>query len=140
MITELIAALSAAPAIAVIGFALEVIAGWRIFQKMGKPGWHSVIPLLHVYDRYDAVWEGVWGVVLLLLIGGVAVFGSLPGMSLWADILTVAAAILELISLQKLSKSFARGHLFTLGLILLRPVFLLILALDESRYHGPCIR
>ena len=33
-------------ALAVIAVILLVIGRWRLFRKAGKPGWHSIIPIL----------------------------------------------------------------------------------------------
>ena len=32
---------------------LRCIGDWIIFIKAGKPGWHSIITILHMYDEYD---------------------------------------------------------------------------------------
>ena len=39
-------------ALAVIAVILLVIGRWRLFRKAGKPGWHSIIPILSMYQEY----------------------------------------------------------------------------------------
>ena len=36
---------------ALIWWVLEIIGNWKLFQKAGKPGWHSIIPILIIFDR-----------------------------------------------------------------------------------------
>ena len=36
-----------------IWLIFQIIAMWKIFNKADKPGWHSIIPILNVYDLFD---------------------------------------------------------------------------------------
>lgn len=45
--------------------------------------------------------------------------------------------VVSIIVLNDLSRSFGHGVGFTIGLILLSPIFILILAFGSSRYVGP---
>ena len=52
----------------VIGIAwyiLQVIAYWKIFTKAGKPGWHSIIPVLNEWDRTDLSWSSTWAWIMI---------------------------------------------------------------------------
>ena len=55
-------------ALAVIAVILLVIGRWRLFRKAGKPGWHSIIPILSMYQEYAISWKG-WVGLLSLLCG-----------------------------------------------------------------------
>ena len=49
---------------------LRFLGDWLIFRKAGKPGWHSIIPILHMYDEYDICWKGskgVWAALFLII-------------------------------------------------------------------------
>ena len=50
-------------------YVLQVIGDWMLFKKAGKKGWHSVIPILNVYDEYDICWKGSRGILFLILTG-----------------------------------------------------------------------
>ena len=51
--------MSAVPKGAMIGgivcglivMVIMLIAQWKLFTKAGKPGWHSIIPILSMYQR-----------------------------------------------------------------------------------------
>ena len=32
---------------------LYIISLWKLFSKVGKPGWHSIIPFLNMYDLFE---------------------------------------------------------------------------------------
>ena len=50
-------------AIFFIWYVLLVIGYWKLFEKAGKPGWHSIIPILNTYDQYDMCWSGIFGII-----------------------------------------------------------------------------
>ena len=35
---------------ALIFIILQLIGTWKMYKKAGIPGWHSIIPILNVYD------------------------------------------------------------------------------------------
>ena len=44
---------SSSPVFNIIALVLLVVAlagAWKIFVKAGVPGWHSIIPILNIYD------------------------------------------------------------------------------------------
>lgn len=95
---------------------ITLVVNWKIFVKAGQPGWASLVPLYNVYIQYKITWgEGVW--CLLLLI-------------------PFARWVVAIITCVKMSQVFGKGTAFALGLIFLRPIFVLILAFDRSQYLG----
>lgn len=92
-------------------------AGWIIFQKAGKPGWAIIIPFFNTY-------------VLLKICGR-------PGWWLILFFIPFVNVVIDIIVLVDLARSFGRGVGFAIGLILLAPIFVLILAFGGSRYVGP---
>jgi hypothetical protein len=101
-----------------LAVALVFIAAyWTVFQKAGKPGWMSIIPLLNMY-------------VLLKIIGR-------PGWWLLLMFIPFVNFVILILVMVDLARSFGRGIGFALGLILLSPIFFLILAFGGSRYVGP---
>ena len=122
---------------AMLWCAATLVAGWRIFLKAGKPGWYAVVPLLNTYQRFDIAWEGMFGVGVIVLTVIAVYLSGLDISPRWVDFAATAAALLEVQGLYKLSRSFGHGFWFFVGLVFAHPVFLLILAFGESRYHGP---
>ena len=93
-----------------------IIAIQLIFTKAGKPGWAILIP---IYS----------GVVYLDIIG-----------QRWTRLLwyciPVCGFYLSIVDIEALSKSFGKGTGFTLGLILLSPIFVCILGFGGAQYLG----
>ena len=97
---------------------LVIIAAWRIYEKAGKPGWASIIPIYNVIVLLEIIGKPLWWIVLLFIPGVNIIFG--------------------VIMLNFLSKCFGKGVGFTIGLIFLPFIFLPLLGFDDSaKYIGP---
>lgn len=70
----------------------------------------------------------------IILAGEVLVLGV--GAILGALAVTAASVLLRVAGLYHLARAFGRGIPFTLGLVLFRPLFILILGLGGSEYRG----
>lgn len=106
--------------VGIIWLALVIVfiaAVWIIFQKAGKPGWMAIIPILNTYTLLKIVGRPGWWIVLMLI----------PFVNL----------VISIIVMLDLARSFGRGVGFAIGLMLLSPIFVLILAFGGSRYVGP---
>lgn len=99
-------------AIAIIG----IVAMWKIFAKAGKPGWHSIIPFLNMYDLM--VISGYNGWLFLLMF------------------IPVANIVMMILMYIGLAKKFGKSGGFAVGLILLTFIFECILAFGKSEYQG----
>jgi len=105
---------------AVIYLAVLVVylaAGWIIFQKASKPGWAIIIPFFNTYTLLKICGRPGWWLILLFI----------PFVNI----------VIDIIVMLDLARSFGRGSGFAVGLILLAPIFILILAFGGSRYVGP---
>ncbi|MCB9498614.1 MAG: hypothetical protein H6687_01850 [Bacillales bacterium] len=87
-----------------------------IFKKANEHWWLALIPFANVYTLYKIVRGNGWKFLLLLI----PIFGQ----------------IYAIITQFKLAKAFGKGVGFGLGLFLLCPIFMLILAFDQSKYEG----
>lgn len=94
-----------------------IISFWKIFSKANKPGWAAIIPIYNVIVWLEVVGKPWWWLILLIIPFVNIVF------MIWLLNLT--------------SKSFGQGVGFTIGLILLFPIFILILAFGNFKYNGP---
>ena len=101
-------------------YVLSVIAMWKIFTKVGKPGWASLIPIYNIVVMYQIV--GLNPLLIILLF--------IPFINV------IAAIVLSIIQCIRLSKAFGKGVGFTFGLIFLSPIFLLILGFGNDKYIG----
>jgi hypothetical protein len=100
----------------IIGYALYVIALWRIFAKAGQPGWAALIPIYNWIVLLRVIGRPWWWWLLLLI--------------------PIVNVIVLIIIDYELAKSFGHGVGFTIGLIFLQLIFLLILAFGSSQYRG----
>lgn len=91
--------------------------GWRLFEKAGRAGWKSLIPIYNVFVLLDIVGRPAWWFLLTLI----------PVVNL------VVTAILCV----DLARSFGKGTGFGIGLLLLGFLFGPILAFGSARYDGP---
>ncbi|MCR5099477.1 MAG: DUF5684 domain-containing protein [Lachnospiraceae bacterium] len=130
--------------VAIIWYILVIIGDWKIFEKAGKPGWHSLIPFLNLYDEYDLCWNGSMGIVYMVALG-VSTFltsGSedveVTGFkAIVAGVLAIVALVLRIIQSNKLAKAFGHGIGFTLFLIVFERIARVILGFGSSEYEGP---
>ena len=101
-----------------IAVLVLVIAGlWKVFTKAGEAGWKSIIP--------------IWNIIVLLRIAG------RPWWWLFLFFIPIVNFIIAIIAWNDLAKSFAKGVGFTIGLILLYPIFIMILGFGSAQYIGP---
>ncbi len=103
--------------VALILYAITVVAMWKIFTKAGIAGWKSIVPLLNAYELYKIAMGNGWLFLLLL----VPLVNIVIGIMLWV----------------KLAKAFGHGGGFAAGLIFLNIIFILILGFEDSTYQGP---
>ena len=131
---------------ALVFYVLLVVAQWKIFTKAGKPGWHSIIPILNVWDLVNIAWNKKMAGVMVGLTALVGLFSGITNAqgedaSAFIDLLSGIAGLAYLVVFCmfsiKLSKSFGHGTGFGIGLILLSGIFYLILGFGSSQYIGP---
>lgn len=96
---------------------LFIIAGWRLFEKAGQPGWAALIPIYNAYIMLKIVGRPGWWLLLFLI--------PIVNLAIW------------IIVALDLAKSFGQSTAFGVGLIFLSVIFMLILAFGDARYVGP---
>lgn len=95
---------------------ITIIANWKVFTKAGKPGWTSLIPFYNMYQLFEVAGMNGWMFLLLLI----------P---------FVNFIIIIMLNIN-LAKAFGKDTGFAIGLILLNPIFMLILAFSDAKYIG----
>jgi len=93
-----------------------VASMWKLFTKAGKPGWAAIVPIYNIVVLLEIVGKPVWWIVLFVI----------PLANL------VAAVLINF----ELAKVFGKSGGFAVGLILLGPVFLPMLAFGSAQYQG----
>lgn len=97
-----------------------IIGIWKVYTKAGKPGWAAIIPIYNIIVLLEIIGKPVWWFLLLLVPCVNIVF------LVWMYNL--------------LAKSFGKSEGFTVGLILLNPIFMLILGFGDAVYLGPAAK
>lgn len=128
----------------VLNYFFEAIACWRIFEKAGKHGWKSLIPIYSNYIRYQIAWRPLWFWISSFLLAASVALNVWGGTGrLWSSFATVVSVMGTLVHLTgnyRLGRAFGRGVLFSVGLALLPTLFTLILGLGGSEYQRPTER
>jgi hypothetical protein len=105
-------------------FALGVYGSYKKAGPRGDPAWAAFVPIYNFIVLLKVAGRPlVWGWFLLLPI--IPIVGSL------------GLLVVSIIILHDVSKSFGHGGGFTVGLVLLAPIFWYILWLGPSQYRGP---
>lgn len=113
--TGVIALLSTYMILILVIAVIMIIANWKVFTKAGKPGWASIIPLYNMYVMFE-----------------------IAGMNGWMFLLTfipIVNIIIQIMLYLNLAKKFGKSTGFAIGLILLNPIFLLMLAFGNTEYN-----
>ena len=121
---------------------LPFIASWKLFKKVGIPGWKSLIPFYNTFLVFKIA--GMPGICflptsILSLIS--TIYQKADSMPKWLIIatliLTIVNVVINIIRGIKLAKVFNKGIVFTIGLILLPEIFEIILGMGKAKYNGP---
>lgn len=95
---------------------LTIVIGWKIFEKAGRPGWESIIP---IYSHWVVVVE---------------ICKKEP---LWffLEFIPIVNIVATWILCQELAKKFGKSEGFGVGLFFLGPIFAAILAFGDAEYQ-----
>ena len=126
-------------------FALIVlyfIAWCRIFRKAGMPWERMFVPFYNVFAQCDIADSRplFWVNLALSFIASAVVAPLIEEEELFSFgvILYFLFLIVELIMLvifaRRLARNFGKGGWFTLGLVLLNPIFIMILGFGKAEY------
>ena len=94
---------------------ISIVATWKIFTKAGKPGWHSIIPFLNMYDLVQMSGYNGWLFLLMFV--------------------PIANIVIMILMYIGLAKKFGKSGWFAVGLILLTFIFECILAFGSAEYE-----
>lgn len=122
--------------VALIWYAIQVAAYWKIFTKAGEAGWKSLIPFYNLYIQYKLTWNTSWFFVLAASMAVYALLGNGDPATVIGSTASTVISVLSIISCYKLSRAFGHGIGFAVGLIFLNPIFMLVLGFGESEYLG----
>lgn len=114
---------------------------WCIFEKADEAGWKSLIPFYNVYILYKLAWSSKHAIIVTILLvildalNTVSVY--IPNVKYIYLVVGVALLVYAIIGNYKLSRAFSYSGAFTVGLVLLNPIFILILGKGNAYYSCP---
>ena len=122
----------------VVIILLNIIGLFKIYQKMGKPGWKGIIPFYNMYGLYDELWDKkyFWGYLLAQVV---MLNPSSPSGLLFsvADLVLSVAMIVVVMKLYiKLAKAFGKGTGFGVLTFFFAPICLAVLGFGSAEYEG----
>jgi hypothetical protein len=100
-----------------IFIVIMAVAGWKIFEKAGKPGWAALVPIYNMVVFLEIVGKPIWWIILMFI-----------------PIVSLVIAILLSISL---AERFDKGAGYGIGIAFLGIVFLPMLAFSDAQYSPP---
>lgn len=118
-------------------WVLNIIGLWRVFEKMGRPGWKGLIPVYNTYNLFDALW--LKGLFWLYLVCSIVMYWNPEGSAIMAVVVTVTlvvAVVMEFTLYIKLAHSFGKGTLFGVLTYFISPLCIAILGFGSARYQG----
>lgn len=119
---------------ALVVILVQTFATCLVFRKADIPWWKALIPVSGTYNTYSL---GDCEVIFCFNLIISLIFLPLMNADMPVAILTIyilLMVVLEFTFCCFLARAFAKKLPFAVGLFLLRPVFLLILAFDKSTY------
>lgn len=124
-------------------YVVFVIGAWKVFVKLGEPGWKAIIPVYNLYIVFKHCWNAkmFWIYLIIGIISGVCQFAYKgEASSIFLGIITIAAGIAYIVIQLKLchytAVSFQHGWGYAFGLFFLPFIFVLILGFGGSKYIG----
>ena len=100
--------------IALIPCLLMLVAMWKLFAKMGEPGWYAIVPILNTWKLFEHAMGN--GLLMLTML--------IPGVN----------AVMSFICLWKLFQGFGKSTGFCVLGMFFSPIALLICAFDSSTF------
>lgn len=131
--------LAASSTIRLVFIVLNFFGLYRIFQKMGMPGWKGIIPFYNMYNLFDKLWESkhFWTYLLAQIVLGIPM-GDASGLlaSLVDLVLSMLLIVVEMKLYIALAKAFGKGTGFGVLTYFFSPVCLAVLGFGGAEYNG----
>ena len=97
-------------------FALTLVSFWKVFEKMGQPGWTALIPFYSTAKMLEMTNRPLWWMMLTLI--------PVVNLCIYVNVF------------YRLAQCFGRGKWFAVGMVFLPFIFIPILAFGTSTYSN----
>ena len=117
--------------IVAINYILSAIGYVKIFHPIDK----GMIPLWNTFTAFQMTdnLNMFWILIGVSVVS--SVISTIPVISSLTIVGSISALYIVILQEHKLSKAFGHGAGYTVGLVLLRPIFMLILGCGSSQYE-----
>ncbi len=102
-------------AIYAVILVVVIASQWKIFTKAGKPGWAAIVPIYNILVFLEVVGRPAWWIILMFV----------PFVNF----------IVAILLCMDLARKFGKGAGFGIGLVVLSPIFLPMLAFGDATYN-----
>lgn len=112
---------------------LPIAGKWKVYGKLGMPGWYSIIPVYADYKLCERVHRGdetrtfLMAYLIVLICSWVFCWVDTVGM-----LLALAQLVMNIIVLNDLSRAFGKETGYTIGLVIFGFVFWTMLGFGAS--------
>lgn len=116
---------------------LEIVGTWKTYEKAGEAGWKAIIPFYSSFTTFkiggNTMYFWIWLAATLLNY----ILSSFDGfLGILASLCSLAALVFTVLREYNLAKAFGKGIGFTVGLVLLTPIFRMMLGFGSAEYQG----
>lgn len=117
---------------------LPIVGKWKAYEKLGMPGWYSIIPVYADYklcERVHRTDEGrtfLMAYLIVLICSWVFCWVNTVGV-----ILALAQLVMDIIVLNDMSRTFGKETGYTIGLVIFGFVFWTMLGFGASEPIDP---
>ncbi|MGN1277560.1 MAG: DUF5684 domain-containing protein [Floccifex sp.] len=122
---------------------LSMIAGWKVYEKAGEPGWKSLIPVYNQYTLFKISWNThsfwIW-IGLTVILGAIeGIAGDDPGfiMTILSVLANLATIYYQVKLYIYLAKSFGLDWIFGIVTYFINFIGFLYIGFSHVQYNGP---
>jgi|688.fasta_scaffold52126_5 hypothetical protein len=101
-------------------FVILIIAQWKIYEKAGREGWESIVPIYNIYVLFEICGKPGWWTIFVVV-----------------PCINIVGIVFLIIAYMELAKRFGKSEGFGLGLAFLGFIFIPILGFSDAVYTDP---
>jgi hypothetical protein len=102
-----------------VAYVVMIIGMWKMFEKAGRPGWQSIVPIYNWWVLAEMAGKPGWWSLLLFV--------------------PIANIVVQVIISIELSKAFGKDPVYAVLLIFLPYVAYLMLGFGDAKYTAPAV-
>ena len=109
-----------------------LICNWKIYSKLGEPGWASIIPFYNTYLLCKHTWGNGWLMLVMYIPSFITGLFDVDALTV---LVSLAVSIFSYMTIWKLYRGFGKSTAFCVLGLFFTPITHAICAFDNSRYY-----